>query len=195
MKSNKKYFCLGVITGSIVFGSVLSFANDLLNVVPNPFKIKVNNVEQFIEGYNINGSSYFKLRDIGERVGFNVNFKENTIMINTTDDNTTIQNGYELQDTDIVQTADKVVCVHDVDYNVRAILVNNDIYYLVEDVNTFLKHCVVYAKGSNIDKGFSLYRSYTKEVLIDSIPVIMENDRPYISEDYVYSDILPLDKE
>ena len=50
---------------------------------PNPFKITVNGVEKDIEGYNINEYSYFKLRDIGEQVGFDVDFKEDTIMIET----------------------------------------------------------------------------------------------------------------
>ena len=51
------------------------------DIIPNPYKIRVNGAEKPMEGYNINGYSYFKLRDIGEQVGFNVDFKEDTILI------------------------------------------------------------------------------------------------------------------
>lgn len=94
MKLRHKEFILGIVIGGIIFGGLTIFADELLNVMVNPFKIMVNGTEKNIEGYNINGRSYFKLRDIGEQVGFDVDFKEDTILIDTSneDDITTREN-------------------------------------------------------------------------------------------------------
>ena len=88
MKFKHKELFVGIVLGAMIFGGISIFADGTLNVYPNPFKITVNGVEKDIEGYNINEYSYFKLRDIGEQVGFDVDFKEDTIMIeNNNDDN------------------------------------------------------------------------------------------------------------
>lgn len=82
MKIQKyKQLIIGIIIGAILFGGFAAVADYAYNIMPNPFPIKVNGVEKNIEGYNINGYSYFKLRDIGEQVGFSVDFKEDTILI------------------------------------------------------------------------------------------------------------------
>ena len=83
MKIRLEELIIGFLLGIIISQTLLAFANYEYNIIPNPFKIKVNNIEKQIEGYNINGNSYFKLRDIGKQVGFEVDFKENTIMIDT----------------------------------------------------------------------------------------------------------------
>lgn len=83
MKFKHKELFVGIVLGAMIFGGISIFADGTLNVYLNPFKITVNGVEKDIEGYNINEYSYFKLRDIGEQVGFDVDFKEDTIMINT----------------------------------------------------------------------------------------------------------------
>ena len=83
MKFKHKELFVGIVLGAMIFGGISIFADGTLNVYPNPFKITVNGVEKDIEGYNINEYSYFKLRDIGEQVGFDVDFEEDTIMINT----------------------------------------------------------------------------------------------------------------
>ena len=71
----------GVIIGVLLASGMFVLAEETLSITPNPFKITVNGVEKKIEGYNINGSTYFKLRDIGNEVGFSVDFKDDTIMI------------------------------------------------------------------------------------------------------------------
>ena len=81
----KEILC-GIIIGTMITGGVFAVAEDTLSVNINPFKITVNGEPKNIEGYNINGSSYFKLRDIGDEVGFSVDFKEDTIMITTTEE-------------------------------------------------------------------------------------------------------------
>lgn len=83
MKLKHKEFILGVVIGGVIFGSLTSFATAVLNVTENPFRVKVDGAIKNIEGYNINSSTYFKLRDIGEHVGFDVDFKDDSIMIKT----------------------------------------------------------------------------------------------------------------
>ncbi len=78
-----KRFTLGFIIGGIVCSALTGFAVEYA-VTANPFPIKVDGVEKSIEGYNINDSTYFKLRDVADAVGgFTVGFTNNTITINT----------------------------------------------------------------------------------------------------------------
>ncbi len=67
-----KDFLLGIMIGASVCCSLTAIATDQYDIYPNPFKILVDGYEKHIEGYNINGYSYFKLRDIGKHARFNV---------------------------------------------------------------------------------------------------------------------------
>ena len=72
---------IGFILGSVVFGTAGVFAGQYA-VTPNPFPIKLDGENVEIEGYNINDTTYFKLRDIASVVGgFNVDFKDDTILL------------------------------------------------------------------------------------------------------------------
>jgi len=77
-----KKFVSGLIAGVIVTVAVTAFAADTLKVVPNPFPVLIDGVKTEVEGYNINGSTYLKLRDF-EKVGLGVDFKDNQIIITT----------------------------------------------------------------------------------------------------------------
>ena len=78
-----KRFTLGFIIGGVICSALTGFAVEYA-VTANPFPIKVNGVSKSIEGYNINDSTYFKLRDIADAVGgFTVGFVNNTITIST----------------------------------------------------------------------------------------------------------------
>ncbi len=78
-----KRFTLGFIIGGIVCSALTGFAVEYA-VTANPFPIRVDGIEKSIEGYNINDSTYFKLRDIADAVGgFTVGFTNNTITIST----------------------------------------------------------------------------------------------------------------
>ena len=78
-----KRFTLGFIIGGIVCSALTGFAVEYA-VTANPFPIRVDGVEKSIEGYNINDSTYFKLRDVADAVGgFTVGFTNNTITIST----------------------------------------------------------------------------------------------------------------
>ena len=78
-----KKFTLGFIIGGIVCSAITGFAIEY-TVTANPFPIKVDGAAKAIEGYNINDSTYFKLRDVAGAVGgFTVGFTNNTITIST----------------------------------------------------------------------------------------------------------------
>ena len=74
--SNIACFISGVIIASTVGAVAATYT-----ATENTFPIKVNGQNVQMEGYNIDGSTYFKLRDIGDKMGFDVGFKDNTIYV------------------------------------------------------------------------------------------------------------------
>lgn len=81
MKTNKNK--LIAIVAAVAIAATPVLAKEIYQATKNEFKILVNNQEADIEGYNIDGYTYFKLRDIGDKVGFSVDFKDGNILINT----------------------------------------------------------------------------------------------------------------
>ncbi len=78
-----KRFTLGFVIGGVICSALTGFAVEYA-ITANPFPIRVDGAERSIEGYNINDSTYFKLRDIADAVGgFTVGFTNNTITIST----------------------------------------------------------------------------------------------------------------
>lgn len=78
-----KKVILSFLAGGIICATVTGFAVEYA-VTANPFPVKVNGQTVQVEGYNINDSSYFKLRDIADAVGgFEVGFEDNAIIVNT----------------------------------------------------------------------------------------------------------------
>lgn len=79
----KRNFIAGFLCGAVIFGAVGAIATGL-TATPNPFPIKLDGNDVSIEGYNIEDSTYFKLRDIADAVGgFEVGFEDNTIILTT----------------------------------------------------------------------------------------------------------------
>lgn len=74
--SNIACFISGFIIASTVGAIAATYT-----ATPNEFPIKVNGQDTQMEGYNIDGSTYFKLRDIGDNMNFDVGFNNNTIYI------------------------------------------------------------------------------------------------------------------
>ena len=64
------------ISGFIIASAVGAIATTY-TATPNEFPIKVNGQDTQMEGYNIDGSTYFKLRDIGDNMNFDVGFNNN----------------------------------------------------------------------------------------------------------------------
>ena len=82
----KKRFIAGFVCGALLFGITGVFAGQYI-ATENTYPIKLNGNDVALEGYQINDYTYFKLRDIGDKVGFNVDFQNDTIMINTKEAN------------------------------------------------------------------------------------------------------------
>lgn len=81
----KKNFILGFISGGIICAAITGFAVEYA-VTENPYPVKVNGETTVIEGYNINDSTYFKLRDIADAVGgFRVDFVNDEIALTNVD--------------------------------------------------------------------------------------------------------------
>ena len=78
MKKEALFFTAGIASALCI--TALAAQVDLN---PNAFPITLNGTPVEIEGYNIDGSTYFKLRDIGEKTGFDVSFENDTIVIKT----------------------------------------------------------------------------------------------------------------
>lgn len=85
MKEKLQGLITGVVAGAIMTGTIGVLAAQY-TATDNPFPIKINGAEVKMEGYNINGNTYFKLRDIGEHIGFDVDFKDGTIYIGENSD-------------------------------------------------------------------------------------------------------------
>ena len=88
MKSRKNWagFAVGLMCGAVIFGG----AGYAAGVVATPLsetsqKIMLDGQEVSLEGYNINGNSYFKLRDVGKAVDFGVTWDNatRTVQIDT----------------------------------------------------------------------------------------------------------------
>ncbi len=88
MKKSISSFVVGLLCGMTLFGGSVAYA---AGIVATPFSemnqnLTLNGQPVTMTGYNINGNNYFKLRDIGEAVGFSVewNGDTRTVEIDTT---------------------------------------------------------------------------------------------------------------
>lgn len=81
MKRFKSLIC-GILIGVTVTLSATALAELIAN--PNPYPVKVNGQEVQIEGYNINDSTYFKIRDVAAAIGgIDVDFVDGAVTIKT----------------------------------------------------------------------------------------------------------------
>lgn len=80
----KLNFVSGFACGAILFGMGTALAAGIM-ATPSTAKITVDGKAVQVQGYEINGSNYFKLRDIAENVDFGVSWNEpiQTIQIQT----------------------------------------------------------------------------------------------------------------
>lgn len=77
----KKNFIASFMAGALLFGTAGVFAGQYV-ATENPFHVQLNGENVDIEGYNIEGSTYFKLRDIAALFDcFDVDFFDNTIQL------------------------------------------------------------------------------------------------------------------
>lgn len=88
MKRNLPSFAAGLLCGAVLFGGTAAYA---AGVIATPFsemdqRVTLDGQQIELTGYNIGGNNYFKLRDIGWQVGFNVSWNGDTrtVEIDTT---------------------------------------------------------------------------------------------------------------
>ena len=67
----KKDFALGILCGAILFSGATAMAAGI-TAEPTWQSIYVDGEQVSMTAYNIAGNNYVKLRDIGQKVGFNV---------------------------------------------------------------------------------------------------------------------------
>ena len=80
-----KSFIIGFILSGIIFSLVgVVAAPAVYEAYLNRFPIYLNGDELALKGYNINGNTYFQLRNIADNIGdFNVDFSDSTILLTT----------------------------------------------------------------------------------------------------------------
>lgn len=78
-----KKFISGFIIGILITLSITTFAAVELEIIPNPYKVLIDNKASDVKGYNINGATYLKLTDFVE-AGLGVNFNKDTKQIEIT---------------------------------------------------------------------------------------------------------------
>lgn len=70
-------FITGLLCGALLFGGTYAYAAGTF-AEPSSHRVFVDGKEAKIEAYLVDGHNYFKLRDIGEQLGFNVYWDEGT---------------------------------------------------------------------------------------------------------------------
>ena len=80
-----KKIALGFGIGAVVCMAIgVLAAYNTHDVDNNPYPITLNGSPIELQGYNIDGNTYFQLRDVAAKVGgFTVDFKDNTILLTT----------------------------------------------------------------------------------------------------------------
>lgn len=77
----KKSNIISFVVGAIIFGTVGAFAGQYI-ATENIYPIQLNGENITLQGYDINGNTYFKLRDISSVIGgFDVDFYNETILL------------------------------------------------------------------------------------------------------------------
>ena len=71
----KKDFAMGILCGAMLFGGATAVAAGV-TAEPTWQNIYVDGEQVSMTAYNIAGSNYVKLRDIGQQVGFNVYWRD-----------------------------------------------------------------------------------------------------------------------
>ena len=132
-----KKFVLGFIIGALLFSFASVYAAGELNIASNPFPVFINGVQTEVDGYNINGYTYLKLRDF-ELAGLKVDFKDRKIYV---DNNISISPNNQK----IRTLIDQLYCIYilediiDVlDYHnleMRSVIANCIFFYKLDEVS------------------------------------------------------------
>ncbi len=81
---NKTENCIGLLPNvpyNPVGGEMSEGYENVKSCVPSEFPVELNGERITLSGYNINGYTYYKIRDIGEALGFEVGFSNPYVLI------------------------------------------------------------------------------------------------------------------
>jgi hypothetical protein len=180
----KKFF-IGFIVGAMLFSSIGVLAEGL-TVLLNPYPIVINGEVANVSAYNIDGSTYLKLADLGKSLGIPVSFNSELKQIEIT---TKITNESEVKSMSIenpvipdtiTQTPDGITQIDTFEGKQYIAILNirnhiKDKGYSVERVN---------------DGSFRLVKG--ERVLLSNIPTAIVYGASEVETDYYINTILPL---
>jgi hypothetical protein len=192
-----------------IFGIMISSTSFVVatNIVtnPNPFPVIKDGKEVNVEGYNINGSTYLKLRDMAGLVDTNVEFKDKIIYVGEIENITPTP----IATTSIIQVTNNIsiptpkppeVSLRpsisgEFIYNIngadfRAIKQDNIIYIKTRDIQDKYPSIFLFTYKLNINKLIA-QNVKTEEIVFDNIPCILFQNGTYANSDYYIDIILP----
>lgn len=122
----KHNFITGFISGAVIFGTAGVLAVSY-TATPNQFPVKLNGNNIQLEGYNIEGSTFFKLRDISNEIGeFTVDFYNNEILLS--------KNGFLYEGTDLENARRYVAGL--AEFETAALIYEDDEYWYFAPCDT-----------------------------------------------------------
>lgn len=154
-------FIAGFLSGAVIFGAAGALAAGLV-ANQNPFPVQLNGNDVDIEGYNIEGSTYFKLRDIADVVGgFDVDFNNDTIQLS--------KDGY-VYDNTVTQRpfVDKITLIEDND----SVFGGATVYYDL-DFDGNIDTIQLRQSGSTTDD--LMFNTRKTELIINGDSLVIEN--------------------
>lgn len=190
----------GIVLGLFIGVTITAVAQQVYEAYTNSFPVYVNGKQKDIEGYNINGSTYFKLRDLGSFIGFDVDFKEGNILIETSENNDNITTPHN----DVLLNDDAKQCASMIDNmlqgkNFELGLMSDSVHtgYTSTDLNLILNNTFILNNVAKVD-GKSVYSAKlltnSGDVLLEDLDIVVICERICLTPEYFVNTILPLDK-
>lgn len=185
-----KKFVIGFILGAMIFGSGIVFAEEVLKIVRNPYPVLINGVITEVDGYNIDGSTYLKLRDF-EKAGLGVNWnnEKRQIEITSVEANNDIMESEETSKGEMTVT-EKITQTPD---GITQIDTWEGKQYIA----------YIYVRNKIKEKGYDFLQPIGVDkwqvvkgdsIIIDDVPVTQVFGRTAVEVDYYINTILPLIK-
>lgn len=175
-----KKIVFGIILGMFISSGIAVAAE--LKIVPNPFPVFIDGKKASVEGYNINGSTYLKLRDF-EKAGLKIYFDEEKRQIEVTTKETATEakapnESKEVNSMDeITKTKYKgydAIIKDGVTYVIYRIFRDSPYYTLFYDENENVK--IVYKNGEKEVERVISNKEYIKHELLIYIPLNIVNE-------------------
>ena len=85
MKQKMTHLLVGIVAGTVLLGgTAVHAAAEYFKAYRSSQAIYLDGQQVKLEAYNINGSNYVRLQDIGEAIGFNVYWDGSAVQIEST---------------------------------------------------------------------------------------------------------------